>query len=199
MVCKCGITGAFGLFKRVTVMGIKIQCFFSLRLCWFSSGADNSQLHNPNSSAHYSVTHSLTHSLIPHLLYIHNPHHHTMRLPLSEDVLYRLIIIVFLLFYSTYFILRSELQLPLHYSTPTPSSSASSGSSSDASDSSSGSGFGSLGSSYDEKFTIRVNTFRRNDLLEAFLFHYTTCSKVTHSLTHSFTHSSIHPPILLIH
>jgi hypothetical protein len=107
-------------------------------------------------------------------------------------VLYRLIIIVFLLFYSTYFILRSELQLPLHYSTPTPSSSASSGSSSDASDSSSGSGFGSLGSSYDEKFTIRVNTFRRNDLLEAFLFHYTTCSKVTHSLTHSLTHSFIH-------
>jgi len=29
------------------------------------------------------------------------------------------------------------------------------------------------------KYTIRVNTFRRNDLLEKFLQHYTTCEDVT--------------------
>lgn len=69
---------------------------------------------------------------------------------INGDLVYRLVVILSLTFYTLYFILRSQLQL--EFEQPTEAET--------------------------EKFTIRVNTFRRNDLLTAFLAHYTTCSKV---------------------
>jgi len=69
---------------------------------------------------------------------------------LNGDVVYRLVIVASLAFYSLYFVLRSKLQLTFERPFPIQ----------------------------EEKFTIRVNTFRRNDLLAAFLDHYTTCARV---------------------
>ena len=63
---------------------------------------------------------------------------------------YQLGILFSLCFYSFFFLLRSQFQLQ----------------------------FESPSTAETEKFTVRVNTFRRNDLLTAFLAHYTTCSKV---------------------
>lgn len=67
----------------------------------------------------------------------------------NGDVVYRLVVTSSILFYLSYFVLRSQLQV--NFDQPTAKT---------------------------EKFTIRVNTFRRNDLLTAFLAHYTTCQKV---------------------
>lgn len=87
----------------------------------------------------------------------------------KKEFLYWGVVTTSLLFYLFYFLLRRELQLFIPHP---PENSV-------------------------EKYTIRVNTFRRNDLLESFLAHYSTCPEVN-SIQVVWSDQQYNPPKHLV-